>query len=96
MLKYTLGRLAIFVACALPAMFLLTSVDPLIRLMIALVVSAGISYFALRRWREEVSLRLAESARRRSEERERLRGALAGDGPAASGNGDGDGDGIKR
>jgi hypothetical protein len=87
MLKYTLGRLGIFVACGLPAMFLLTSLDPLVRLMIALVVSAGISYFALRRWRDEVSQRLADNARRRTDERERLRGALAGDGPD---NGDGE------
>jgi membrane protein implicated in regulation of membrane protease activity len=78
-LKYTLGRLSIFVAFALPAMLLLTSLDPLVRLMIALVVSAIVSYFALRRWREEVSQRIAESARRRTEDRERLRGALAGE-----------------
>jgi hypothetical protein len=79
LLKYTLGRLAIFVACALPAMFLLTAVDALVRLMIALVVSAIISYFALKRWRDEVSQRIADSARRRTQERERLRSALAGD-----------------
>jgi len=79
LVKYTLGRLAIFVACALPAMFLLTVVDPLVRLMIALVVSAVISYFALSRWRDEVSQRIADGARRRTEERERLRSALAGD-----------------
>jgi hypothetical protein len=78
-LKYTLGRLGIFVAIALPAMFLLTSLDVLVRLMIALVVSAIVSYFALRRWREEVSQRIAESARRRTEDRERLRDALAGE-----------------
>jgi hypothetical protein len=78
-LKYTLGRLGIFVAVALPAMFLLTSLDVLVRLMIALVVSAIVSYFALRRWRDEVSERIADSARRRTEDRERLRSALAGD-----------------
>jgi hypothetical protein len=78
-LKYTLGRLGIFVAFAVPAMFLLTSIDPLVRLMIALVVSAVVSYFALRRWRDEVSERIAESARRRGEDRQRLRSALAGE-----------------
>ena len=78
-LKYTLGRLAILVVCVVPALFLLTAVDLLVRLMIALVVSAGISYFALRRWRDEVSQRIATNARRRADERARLRSALAGE-----------------
>lgn len=78
-LKYTLGRLAILVVCVVPALFLLTAVDLLVRLMIALVVSAGISYFALRRWRDEVSQRFATNARRRADERARLRSALAGE-----------------
>jgi len=86
-LKYTLGRIAIFVACALPAMFLLRSVDPLVRLMIAVLVSAGISYFALRRWRDEVSERLVDSAQRRADERRRLRAALSGDEPGRSDDG---------
>jgi hypothetical protein len=92
-LKYTLGRLAILVACVVPALFLLTAVDVLVRLMIALVVSAGISYFALRRWRDEVSERIATNARRRADDRMRLRSALAGEkstdpqGDARSGDG---------
>ena len=91
MLKYTLGRLGIFVAVAVPAMLLLTSVDVLVRLMIALVVSAVVSYFALRRWREEVSRRIAESARRRTEDRERLRSALAGEQSNGTGGGSSNG-----
>jgi len=88
-LKYTLGRLGIFVAIALPAMLLLTSLDVLVRLMIALVVSAIVSYFALRRWRDEVSQRIAESARRRAEDRERLRSALAGEQSTGAGTDEG-------
>jgi hypothetical protein len=92
-LKYTMGRLGIFVACALPAMFLLTSLNVLVRLMIALVVSAVVSYFALRRWRDEVSQRIAESARRRTENSERLRNALAGEKSNGAGRGDGNDEG---
>jgi membrane protein implicated in regulation of membrane protease activity len=95
MLKYTLGRLGIFVAFALPAMYLLTSLDPLVRLMVALVVSAVVSYFALRRWRDEVSQRIAESARRRTEHRERLRSALAGETSNGAGGGDDSGADVR-
>jgi hypothetical protein len=51
----------------------------LLKLMIALVVSAGLSYFLLKSLRTDVSDRLSENARRRIEEKHRLRAALAGD-----------------
>jgi len=77
--RYTIWRLAIFVACAVPAMLFLPALDPLVRIMIAVLVSAGVSYVALRGLRDEVSQRLAQGAQRRAEERARLRTALAGD-----------------
>ena len=81
-LKYALGRLAIFVACAVPAVLLFPrDMDVLLKIMIALVVSAVLSYFALRGLRNEVAQRLSDSARQRIEERQRLRTALAGDEP---------------
>jgi hypothetical protein len=79
-LTYALGRVGIFLACAIPAMLLLPhDMFPLLKLMIALVVSAVISYFALRRQRDRVAETMAEHARRRGEEREKLRSALAGE-----------------
>jgi len=79
-LKYALARLGIFVACAIPALFLLPrGMNPLLKLMIALVVSAAISFWALRGLRDEVAKRMAENAQRKIEERNRLRAALAGE-----------------
>ena len=80
MLKYAIGRAAIFVAVAVPAILLLPAdMNVFLKLMIAVVVSAGVSYVALRRWREEVAQRLSERASRRIADRERLRTALAGE-----------------
>jgi hypothetical protein len=77
---YALARLAIFVACALPAMFLLPrEMNPLLKLMIALLVSAALSFFLLRGLRDQVAQRMADSAQRKADERRRLRSALAGD-----------------
>ncbi|GIE98192.1 DUF4229 domain-containing protein [Paractinoplanes rishiriensis] len=76
-LKYTLGRLALFVI-----VFVLLQPLPLnilVSAMVALLISAVLSYFLLARWRNEMSDRLAASASRRSAEKERLRAALAGD-----------------
>jgi hypothetical protein len=79
-LKYTLGRLAILVVCVVPIVLLLpSSMNLFLKLMIAFVVSAVVSYFALRRWREEVTEQLASRGRSRAEERRRLRSALSGE-----------------
>lgn len=79
-LKYFLGRLGVFVVVAVPVVLLLPrGMSPLLKLMIALVLSAVLSYFLLRRWRNEVAEHMSAKARRRDEERERLRSALAGD-----------------
>ncbi len=75
--KYTLGRLGLFVLCAV----LLTPlpIDLLLRLMIALLVSMVLSFFLLRRWRDEMVLQIDAAVKRRRQEKERLRAALAGE-----------------
>jgi Protein of unknown function (DUF4229) len=77
-LKYTLARILLFVVCvglvSLPA-----GMDYLLRLLIALVVSAAASFFFLRQWREQLAEQLSNASRRRVDEKERLRSALAGD-----------------
>jgi membrane protein implicated in regulation of membrane protease activity len=86
-LKYFLGRVGLFLVVAVPVVLLLPrSMNPLLKLMIALVVSAVLSYFVLRRWRDEVAERMSDNARRRREERDQLRSALAGDDDAEPSN----------
>lgn len=80
MLKYTLGRLGIFVAFLVPVALLFPpELNPLLKLLIALVPSAIVSFFALRQWRDEVAEQMSTKSRRRSSEKERLRAALSGD-----------------
>jgi len=79
-LKYFLGRVGLFVVVAVPVLLLLPrSMNVLLKLMIALLASAVVSYFVLRPWRAEVAERMSANARRRREEQDRLRSALAGD-----------------
>jgi hypothetical protein len=77
MLKYTLGRIGLFLAVLL----VLWPVDLniLVKLMIAVVFSAALSYFLLRGWREQMAGWLATAAERRKADRDRLRSALAGE-----------------
>jgi Protein of unknown function (DUF4229) len=88
-LKYALGRLGIFVVCAVPAVTLLPKdLNLFLRLMIALIVSAALSFALLRRWRDEVAEQMSTNSRRRIQQKEKLRSALAGDdeaGPADAG-----------
>jgi len=47
-LKYTLGRIGLFVLCAVPALLLFPeSMNPLLKLMVALIVVAITSGFAM-------------------------------------------------
>ena len=78
-MRYTLARLGIFVAVAATLFFLPIPIDPLLRLMIALLVSAVLSYFVLGKLRNQVGEQVATVAQRRSARKERLRSALAGD-----------------
>jgi|GEM_PF-714939 hypothetical protein len=75
--KYTLGRIGLF-AVVLLALWPV-ELDIFIKLMIALVFSAALSFVLLRGWRDEMAQQLAEAAQRRRAERERLRAALAGE-----------------
>jgi hypothetical protein len=75
--KYTLARIGVFLAVALalwPA-----SLNIYLKLMLALVFSAAVSFLALRRWRDQMARQLADAVERRRAEKERLRTALAGD-----------------
>jgi hypothetical protein len=77
LVKYTLGRIGLFVVVLLA----LWPVDLsfLLKLMLAVIFSAAASFFLLRQWREETATELAASAQRRQAEKERLRSALAGE-----------------
>lgn len=77
MLRYTVGRIALFLLVLLPLWPL--DIDVLLKLMIAVLASAGLSYVVLRRWREEVAQHLAAAAERRRAQKRRLRSALAGE-----------------
>jgi hypothetical protein len=81
-LKYALARVGIFVACAAPALFLLPrDMNLFLKLMIAVVVSGIISFAVLRGIRDDVGEQIVAGRRRRREEREKLRSALAGEDP---------------
>ena len=90
--KYTLGRIGLFLAVFVA--LLPVPMNLLLKLMIAVLASAGLALFLLRGWREEMATNLAAAAQRRKQERQRLRAALAGDdaapasGEAASAGGD--------
>ncbi|MFY1635546.1 DUF4229 domain-containing protein [Solwaraspora sp. WMMB335] len=75
--KYTLGRVGLF-AVAVAALWPV-ELNIFLKLMIALVFSAAVSFFLLRGWRDEMAQQIAESAERRRADKERLRSALAGE-----------------
>jgi hypothetical protein len=81
-IKYTLGRLGLFVLVF--AALLPLPMHIFVKAMIALVASAGFSFFVLRKWRDEMAEQLGSVAQRRSAEKARLRSALAGDDEAAA------------
>ena len=80
--KYTLGRLGLFVLIFV--LLLPLPLNILVKAMIALVVSAAGSYFLLADWRNRMGEQLASAASRRTAEKQRLRAALAGDEDAAA------------
>ena len=56
-LKYTLGRIGLFVAAFL--VLLPIPIDNIfLKLVLALIVSSALSWFVLRGWREQYSLQL--------------------------------------
>jgi hypothetical protein len=80
--KYTLGRFGLFLVVF--GLLLPVPLNFLVRAMIALIASAGFSYFLLAKWRNEMAEALGTAQSRRQAEKKRLRAALAGDEDAAS------------
>jgi hypothetical protein len=75
--KYTLGRIGLFVV-AVAALWPLP-IDTFLKLAAALLISAVLSWFLLRGWRDEMAVSVAGAVERRREERAKLRAALAGE-----------------
>jgi hypothetical protein len=80
--KYTLGRFGLFVVVL--AALLPVPLNFFVKAMIALIASAGFSFFLLAKWRLEMAEQLNSAAQRRAAEKRRLRAALAGDDQAAA------------
>jgi hypothetical protein len=76
-LKYTLGRIGLLVLAVLVLLPLRLNI--FLTLMIALLASMLLSYFLLRRWREEFAAEIVQARRQRRDQKERLRAALAGE-----------------
>jgi len=76
--KYTLGRVGLFVLIAL-VLLPVPGLDLLIKLMIALIVSACLQFVVLRRWRSEMINQIDSSVARSRAEKQKLRAALAGE-----------------
>ncbi|GAA1038910.1 hypothetical protein GCM10009557_56190 [Virgisporangium ochraceum] len=79
MMKYTLARLGLFIAAAAVLLVVPIELNPFLRLGIALIASAILSFFLLRKLRDDVANQLADSARDRADRKEKLRSALAGE-----------------
>jgi len=78
MVKYTTARLVLFVV-SLALVAFIPDLNLFLKLLIALIVSSIASFFVLRVWRDQFAERLSTNSRRRLDEKERLRAALAGD-----------------
>jgi hypothetical protein len=76
-LKYTLGRLGLFLVVVV--LLLPVPIDLMFKLMIAVVASFGLQFVVLRRWREQMVNHVDRSVAQRRAARERLRRALAGE-----------------
>ena len=75
--KYTLGRIGLFVVVM--AALLPVNMNIFLKLMLAVVFSAAVSFFLLKTWRNEMAEQVAGAVQRRQAEKERLRAALSGD-----------------
>lgn len=79
-LKYSLARAGLFVVCAALAVLLLPdSMNIWLKAMVGMVVSAVLALVLLRKMRDEVAEQMLVNARRKAEQKERLRAALAGE-----------------
>ena len=77
-LKYTLWRIGLFLAVLL-ILLPVPRLGLLVKALIAVLVSFGLSLLLMRRWRNELNTYLAERAERRQAEQRRLREALYGE-----------------
>jgi hypothetical protein len=75
--KYTLARIGIFVVVLLALWPV--ELDLLLKLAIAVLFSAAVSWFALRGMRDEVAHQVEGALEKRKSEKEKLRAALAGE-----------------
>lgn len=75
--KYTLGRIGLFAVVVLALWPI--DMNIFLKLMIAVIFSAAMSFFLMRGWRDEMAQQITEATERRRAEKERLRSALAGD-----------------
>ncbi|WFE25501.1 DUF4229 domain-containing protein [Solwaraspora sp. WMMD791] len=75
--KYTLGRIGLFAVVVLALWPI--GINIFLKLMIAVIFSAALSFFLMRGWRDEMAQQITEATERRRAEKERLRSALAGD-----------------
>ncbi len=75
--KYTLGRIGLFALVALALWPI--DMNVFLKLMLALLFSAAVSFFLLRKWRDEMAEQLGSASQRRRAEKDRLRSALAGE-----------------
>jgi len=75
--KYTLARIGLLVV-VLAALWPV-QIDLFLKLLIALVFSAAVSFLFLRHWRDQMAQQLADAVDRRRAEKAKLRSALAGD-----------------
>ena len=76
-LKYTLGRVGLFVLCAVA--LLPVPLNIWVKLMIAVVASFALQFVLLRKWRQEMIGQVDAAMTRRRQEKEKLRAALAGE-----------------
>jgi hypothetical protein len=77
MVKFTLGRVGLFVVIAL--VLWPVPIDLLLKLMLAIIGSFGLQFVLLRKWRAEMIGQVDQVASRRRAEKEKLRAALAGE-----------------
>jgi Protein of unknown function (DUF4229) len=79
MIKYSFARIGLFVVVAAVLAVAPVPINFLVKLMIAVLVSAVLALFLLRGIRDQVAAQLSGAASRRAQEKEQLRAALAGD-----------------
>ncbi len=76
--KYTLGRVGLFVVVAL-LLWPVPDIDLLVKLMVAIIASFGLQFVLLRKWRLEMIGQVDQAVTRRKADKAKLRSALAGD-----------------